>query len=221
MPFFSERLYPALFCTSSGSRAGALGQWLKLPAWKFGDRVFEPHSGLRASKKQTVSSPLIRKDIILWGISVTESWRARLHTTGAQMANPVSGGQCHLIHLTVLRRLPWPSLAYMCTKVAKTPIHFISRSSGAYTDTLVSRGRTCHFVKSKIPPINPLSPHDALKHHFTSLKTYLIFLQLGVLERNFPWNWFTNTWQFSLIFHPPEVIFIHYKSRIAAAIRGL
>ena len=30
--------------------------------------------------------------------------------------------------------------------------------------------------------LNPLSPHDALKHHFTSLKTYLIFLQLGVLE---------------------------------------
>ena len=31
-------------------------------------------------------------------------------------------------------------------------------------------------------PFNPLGPHDALKHHFTSLKTYLIFLQLGVLE---------------------------------------
>ena len=30
--------------------------------------------------------------------------------------------------------------------------------------------------------LNPLSPHDALKHHFTSLKTDLIFLQLGVLE---------------------------------------
>ena len=29
---------------------------------------------------------------------------------------------------------------------------------------------------------NPLSPHDALKHHFTSLKTDLIFLQLVVLE---------------------------------------
>ena len=28
-------------------------------------------------------------------------------------------------------------------------------------------------------------------------------------------------WHFSLIFHPPEVIFIHYKSRIATAIRGL
>ena len=24
--------------------------------------------------------------------------------------------------------------------------------------------------------VNPLSPHDALKHHFTSLKTELIFL---------------------------------------------
>ena len=29
---------------------------------------------------------------------------------------------------------------------------------------------------------NPLSPHDALKHNFTSLKMNLIFLQLGVLE---------------------------------------
>ena len=30
--------------------------------------------------------------------------------------------------------------------------------------------------------VNPLSPHDALKHHFTSLKTGLIFLQLCALE---------------------------------------
>ena len=30
--------------------------------------------------------------------------------------------------------------------------------------------------------LNPLSPQDALKHHFTSLKTDLIFLQLVVLE---------------------------------------
>ena len=29
---------------------------------------------------------------------------------------------------------------------------------------------------------NPLSPHDALKHHFTALKTDLIFLQPRVLE---------------------------------------
>ena len=31
------------------------------------------------------------------------------------ISNPVSGGQCHL---TILRRFSWPSLAYMCTKVA-------------------------------------------------------------------------------------------------------
>ena len=30
--------------------------------------------------------------------------------------------------------------------------------------------------------LNPLSPHDALKHYFTNLKTDLIFLQLGVLD---------------------------------------
>ena len=33
---------------------------------------------------------------------------------------------------------------------------------------------------------NPLGPHDALKHHFTSMKTDLIFLQIRVLERKFP-----------------------------------
>ena len=65
---------------------------------------------------------------------------------------------------------------------------------------------------------NPLNPHDALKHHFTSLKTDLIVLQLWALEWKFPWNWFTNTWQFSSIFKSDQVIFIHYKSIIATAL---
>ena len=34
--------------------------------------------------------------------------------------------------------------------------------------------------------VNPLSRHDALKHHFTALKTDLIVLQLTVLEQKFP-----------------------------------
>ena len=62
--------------------------------------------------------------------------------------------------------------------------------------------------------LNPLNPRDALKHHFTSLKTDLILLQQRVLERKFPWNSFTNTWQFSLIFHPHQIIFIYYNSRL-------
>ena len=33
-------------------------------------------------------------------------------------SNPVSGGQCHRNHLTILRRFSWPSLANLCTKVA-------------------------------------------------------------------------------------------------------
>ena len=37
---------------------------------------------------------------------------------GSNFENPVYGGQCHLNHLTILRRFSWPSLAYMCTKVA-------------------------------------------------------------------------------------------------------
>ena len=30
--------------------------------------------------------------------------------------------------------------------------------------------------------VDPLSPHDAIKHHVTSLKTYLIFIQLKTLK---------------------------------------
>ena len=37
----------------------------------------------------------------------------------------MSGGQCNLNHLTILSRFSWPSFAYMCTKVAYSPIHFI------------------------------------------------------------------------------------------------
>ena len=47
-------------------------QWLKLPPWKVGDRGFKPSSGLQVKKKQNVSSPLTRKDSILWGASVSQ-----------------------------------------------------------------------------------------------------------------------------------------------------
>ena len=71
---------------------------------------------------------------------------------------------------------------------------------------------------SYIKELNHLSPHDALKHHFTSLKTDLIFLHLGVFEWKFPWNWFIDKWFFSLIRHPLQIIFIHYKSRHAMTV---
>ena len=76
----------------------------------------------------------------------------------------------------------------------------------------------CHSVNpwssGDMSLFNPLSPHDALKHHFTSLKTQFISLQLRFLEGKFPLNWFNNKWQFSLIFLPHHVIFTHYKTRI-------
>ena len=54
-------------------------QWLKLPAWKVGDRGFEPHFGLQVSKKQNVSSPLTRKNSILWGTSGGSAALSALH----------------------------------------------------------------------------------------------------------------------------------------------
>ena len=38
-------------------QAGAMVQWLKLPAWKVGDRWFKPHSGLKVLKKQECFYP--------------------------------------------------------------------------------------------------------------------------------------------------------------------
>ena len=89
-----------------------------LPAWKVGDRRFEARSGTQVLKKQKFSSPLNRKDSIMWGASVTERQRAWPQTARAQISNYVSGGQCHLTHLTILRKFSWPSLAYMCTRVS-------------------------------------------------------------------------------------------------------
>ena len=44
-----------------GGGGGELVQWLKLPAWKVGDRGFELRSGIQIPKKQNISSLLIRK----------------------------------------------------------------------------------------------------------------------------------------------------------------
>ena len=72
--------------------------------------------------------------------------------------------------------------------------------------------------------VNPLSPHDASKHIFTSLKVDLISLQLRGFRREISMKLFHQHMAkltTFLIFYPLQVIFIHHKSRIATAIRGL
>ena len=65
--------------------AGALMQWLKLPAWKVGGRGFKPRSGIQVSKKQKVSSLLTHKD------SSVESLRDReVVSSASDRQNPVS-----------------------------------------------------------------------------------------------------------------------------------
>ena len=51
--------------------------------------------------------------------------RARPQTTGARILSPVSGGQSHLIYLTILRRFSWPSLAYILCAQRWPTIPFI------------------------------------------------------------------------------------------------
>ena len=67
---------------------------------------------------------------------------------------------------------------------------------------------------------NLLSPHDALKHHFTSLKqTY--FPTTKGFGTKILMKLVYKYMAIFLIFKPHQIIFIHYKSGIAAAIRGL
>ena len=66
-------------------------------------------------KKMFLPHPRVKVSIVG---SLRDKERARPQTARARISNPVSGGQCHLNHLTILRRFSWPSLAYMCTKVA-------------------------------------------------------------------------------------------------------
>ena len=80
----------------------------------------EPRFGIQVSKQQNVSPPLT--------FNIVRSLCDREVVCSAsdhQGSNSVSGGQCLLIHLTILMRFVWPSLAYICTNVALNPIHFI------------------------------------------------------------------------------------------------
>ena len=85
-----------------------------------GDRGFEPHSGIQVSKKQNVSSPFTRKNIVG---SLRNRERVRPQTARARIFNYVSGGQCHLIHFTILKRFSWLRLAYICLRPHS--FHFI------------------------------------------------------------------------------------------------
>ena len=85
----------------------------------FHDRVRGSVPGLGGWKETKMFLPHPRVKV-----SIVGSLRDR-EVAKARISNLMSGGQCHLNHLTILRRLSWPSLAYMCTKVAYSPILFI------------------------------------------------------------------------------------------------
>ena len=108
--------------------------WLNLPAWKVGDRGFEHRSVVQVSKKQIVSSVLTRKYLILWGAFMTGRQRARPRTVKVRILYLVYGAQCHLIYLTILRRLSWPSIQWYSLYVHRWPKTPLIHSLNAETD---------------------------------------------------------------------------------------
>ena len=69
--------------------------------------------GLGGLKETRMFFPHPRVKLSSLGSLRDREVRARPQTARVRILNPVSGGQCYLIHLTILRRFSWPSLAYM------------------------------------------------------------------------------------------------------------
>ena len=95
---------------------------LKLHVWKVGDCGASPALAFRFQinnnfvffSETKCFSPLTRKYSVLWGTSRDREVPCSVSDShGCGISNPVFGGQCHLIHLTITRRFCWPSLAYM------------------------------------------------------------------------------------------------------------
>ena len=84
-------------------------------------RRFVSRSRRFEGNKMFLSHPLVKLSIV----GSLRDREAACSASDLQGLNFVSGGQCHLIHLTILRRLSWPNLAYMCTKVAWSPTSYI------------------------------------------------------------------------------------------------
>ena len=71
----------------------------------------------------------------------------------ARISNPVSGGQCHLIHLTILGRFSWLSLAQI---IAILTVPFI-QSKSAF-ESLTVLGPPLLFNLAQRKPFNKPSP---------------------------------------------------------------
>ena len=111
--------------------------------------------------------------------------------------------------------------------IARKTIHIRTLSTGRHgcSQKRLKKCANCYawisqIQRGKIGFINPLSPHDALKHHFASLKNGLISWNLVVLEQAFSWNCFKNNSIFfhlsptSSHFHPPQVENCDSNSRL-------
>ena len=67
----------------------------------------------------------------------------------------------------------------------------------------------------------PFKPSRCIKASFYIPENRPYFSTTGGFRIKISMKLVYNTWQFSWIFHLLQIIFIHYKSRIATAIRGL
>ena len=67
--------------------------------------------GLKKNKKMFLPHPRVKVSIV--GSLHDREFACSASDRQGRISNPVSGVQCHLTHLTILRRFSWPSSAYV------------------------------------------------------------------------------------------------------------
>ena len=164
-----------MFCGHT-YRAGALAQWLKLPAWKVGDRDFEPHSGLQVSRKQNVSSPITRKDSILWEnlcdreLSCSASDRQGLIFESC-VCRAVSSFMCLLVYRLIVLVAIDPMLHFSGSFFVFFLFHSRSAPANHLTRVLEHNGRACLLNRTWLKAIFiTISFWRILKQKISSIK---------------------------------------------------
>ena len=155
----------------------------------------------------------------LWRQRGWGSIQLNLHITG--IANDkliTSSGSFFATNLFPrLAHAAFPSYTYLMNITGSSRLNLF-----VFAGVLTLQAQTYFYINQENKEVfQVFKPSRCIDASFYIPENRLISQQLGVLEWKFPRIWFTNTWQLSLIFHSLQVIFIHYKSRIAAAIRGL
>ena len=170
----------------------------------YGDRGLAPLLAFKfQGKKMLVPRPLV--NIKYCGEPLWPRDRVRPQTTGTRISSPVSGGQCHLIHLTIPKRFSRPNLAYkLCAQ--RWPITPFIHAFWVMNkqENVHGSWEFFHKMMSSLKLISNLmiyfvivvsgTPEKTMPNHRTAIVSYSFMTKWSshLLDRYFIWYWNWN-----------------------------